>query len=123
MSKGKCKFYNGKWHLTIRNSLTDQIFSEVIPYPTVQQCFNTKYSVDALGWTSGIQSGTGRPYTHCQFASIGAGYSSQLQVFFTRKGTGIEWEIKNNPHERWSDYTPARKPKLKKSAELISFTK
>lgn len=122
MSKGKCKFYSSKWHITIRNSLTEQIFSDIIPPATISKCFNDGCSSDAIGWISGLQSGTGTPYTHVQFASTGAGYSSTLQIFFTRKGTGIEWEIKNDPHEWWSDYTPARK-KLPKKTELLSFIK
>lgn len=122
MSKGKCKFYNGKWHLVIKNELTNQIFSDVIPFKTISDCFSTGCSVDAIAWSSGYSQSL-KYFCHTGFASVGGGWTSTLQVFFTRKNVGIEWEIKNDPHTRWSDYHSPRRVKLKRNEELVSFVK
>lgn len=102
MSKGKCKFYNGKWHLTIRDLLTGKIFSYIIPCQIATKALTSGSAEDMIA-----------PYE-----------SENLTVLYTRGyPNGIRWQIKKQHGSNWEDYTPARKPKLKKSAELVSFAK
>ena len=101
MSKGKCKFYNGKWHLTIRDMLTGLIFSYSIPCEVATKAVIHGESVDVI-----------KPYPTHDFA-----------VYFTRGyPTGIRWRITKQGCSNWEDYTPARR-KLPKETKLLSFIK